>query len=146
MLGEGNNAEKLVFSSFAAPICIPCVALTPKPNWLQQCIYEQPLNPGSNFSSVPGFIWIVVLQYKFVLKLDLAFTHKVDLVKMFFTSEGVRVRSSKQCRVKITKFQVQISAAGKTEDELAERDLRIVQCAMCNVECAMCNGRGDILC
>ena len=83
-----------------------------------------------------------MLQYKFVLKLDLAFTHKVDLVKMFFTSEGVRVRSSKQCRVKITKFQVQISAAGKTEDELAERDLRIVQCAMCNVcnvECAMCN-------
>ena len=90
-----------------------------------------------------------MLQYKFVLKLDLAFTHKVDLVKMCFTSEGVRVRSSKQCRVKIPKFQVQISAAGKTEDELAERDLRIVQCAMCNVQCAMsnvqCQGRHIML-
>ena len=53
---------------------------------------------------------------------------------------GGIVRSSKRClMLQIPKFQVQISAAAKTEDKLAERDLRIVQCAMCN-------GRGDILC
>ena len=153
LLGEGNNAEKLVFSSLGAPICIPCVALTPKPNWLQQCIYEQPLNPGSNFLSVPDFIWIVLLQYKY--KLDFASTHMVVLVKMCFWPvepvqlgakpclclRGMQLRELSDpqnggwcCKSQNSKFRFLLPLKRRTSLQKEIWGLCNVQCAMCNVQ------------